>query len=131
MKVSGLLFRSILLCLLCSGVVCSLDAQSTPGSTGNDPDRVDARAFSVLFRRAITFEKMARDAEDAGRPKPHLRRLLATELQLAAFDANSLLRIALDWQGQTLPLQSEASRTVAGLTALARMGKFIAQAIRA
>jgi hypothetical protein len=91
-----------------------LNAQSTISApTAEDADKVDARAFAVLFRRVDTFEKMAKLADQAGQQKPHLRRNISVRFHLSPGDSETLLRFATAWTADTTAIHTQGTQVIA------------------
>jgi hypothetical protein len=115
------LSEKVLRCISCLVLVFStwwyfppsLNAQSTISAPTEEADKLDARAFAVLFRRVDTFEKMAEAADLAGQPKPHLRRTLPTRFKLSAADTDSLLRVATAWTTETAAIKAQRAMVIA------------------
>jgi hypothetical protein len=90
----------------------TLAQSKTSAAVTEDPDKVDARAFAVLFRRVDLFEKMAKAADQAGQPKPHLRRNIATRFHLSPGDSETLLRFANAWTAETAEINAQGATAV-------------------
>ncbi len=108
-------FSSILLALLlfCFGTARPLPAQpASVASTPLDIDKVDARAFAVLFRHENTYLKMARSASSLDKPEAHLDRVLPQQFELNADDTASLVKVAADWERDTKVLRTQFVQVV-------------------
>jgi hypothetical protein len=65
----------------------------------------EAQAYRSLFRQALTYKRLADEADAAGKPDPHFRRILANRMQLDPADDASLLRIAQTYQKEIDPIR--------------------------
>lgn len=88
-------------------------AQTVPSNPAqSDSDRTDARAYAVLFRRAVTYQRMAQAATSPDKPEAQLNKVLPNRLQLSGPDAASLQRIASAWSAEMMPVRAQIVATV-------------------
>lgn len=108
---SALLFATLL--WTCSGP--HVRAQVTPGepSVPVNLDKVDARAYAVLFRRVNTYQKMSQAAASPDKPEAHLSNVLPLRFKLSEYDASSLRRVSAAWADEMVPLRAQIVATVA------------------
>jgi hypothetical protein len=83
-------------------------AQSSSTAVPPSNDVREAHIYRLLFRQSLAYNRLADEADAAGRPKPHFRRILANRLQLSDADAASLLRLSLAFQAEIDPIQKRA-----------------------
>jgi len=72
------------------------------------PDKADIKAYRTLFRQAVLYKKLADDADKSPKPKPELRRILATRYGFSDPDNATLQRLALAYQAEIAPIHQQA-----------------------
>jgi hypothetical protein len=92
--------------LVLSGFGNSAAAQQTSSSVVSS-DKVDINAYRTLFRQAILYKKLADDADKSPKPKPELRRILATRYGFSDPDNATLQRLALAYQAEIAPIHQQ------------------------
>jgi hypothetical protein len=86
----------------------SNSAVSQPtGSTAASPDKADMKAYRTLFRQAILYKKLADDADKSPKPKPELRRILASRYGFNDNDNATLQRLALAYQAEVAVIHQQ------------------------
>jgi hypothetical protein len=95
-----------------------------PSSTIEPPSNEvkEAQIYRLLFRQSLTYKRLADEADAAGAPKPHFRRILANRLQLSEADAASLLRLSLAYQAELDPIQNKIDALKAAFLAKYSLG---------
>jgi len=104
-----LLLASLLVILSASGN-SALAQQATLSVV--TPDKADAQAYRTLFRRALSYKKLADEADLAHTPKPHLRHVLATRYALSDDDSASLEKMAIAYQVAIKPIHDRTLEVV-------------------
>lgn len=84
----------------------------TSSATPPTNEARQAHAWRLLFRQSVTYNRLADEADAAGKPDPHFRRILATRLHLSDFDAASLLRISLAYQAEEDPVRKQIAAEI-------------------
>ncbi len=99
MLLRGIAF-AVLVLLSCPFPSRTAYAQTTPPaqSTPVNIDKLDARAFATLFRRANSYEARAKAAQSPDKPEARLGTVVPRMFQLNDNQTSSLRRIALLWQ---------------------------------
>src|SRR6266567_3550976 len=69
---------------------------ATPSSL--DTDKIDSRAFSILFRRENAYLRIAKTASSPDDPKSALRTVIPSLFQLDSVEAGNLEQIAAQWE---------------------------------
>ncbi len=75
-------------------------------------DKQDTIAYRTLFRQAILYKKLADEADKSPKPKPELRRILATRYGFNEADGATLQRLALAYQAEVAPIHQQATAAI-------------------
>jgi hypothetical protein len=85
-------------------------AAQEPSAKAISPDAVDLQAYPIFFRRVVTYEKLAAQADKTPLPKPYLRRLVAQRFGLGEFDAASVLKLSVQYENDVLAIHQQRIR---------------------
>jgi len=88
-------------------------AQTASGTSSQvTADELDARLFSVLFRRVNLYEKAAKAASSPDKPEARLNTVMPRTLNLTPGEADSLRRISLQWEQDRTPIHDQVRQVI-------------------
>jgi hypothetical protein len=79
---------------------------------GLDTDKIDVRAFAILFRRENAYLKIAQAASSPDDPRYAQKKVIPSLFQLDSVDTANLEQIAAQWEQEVKPVRAQLNAAI-------------------